>query len=179
MSFSVPSQVSATTGSDHGWNIFPCFTDHAIAASRTTPTLCVLVMKTGPSMKPAFLDPGRAGHLAVAVLREPAGEHRIVRRLAARKDHGHAGPHRTLAHLERALTANDRGHADLDAAHVGDGVERTRRAVERDAEVARARFVLGDRQSWLRARMASSAASSLMPRMIAEASVAQGQVRIS
>src|SRR5688500_7620808 len=52
MSFNVPSQVSATTGSDQGWNILPCFTDQAIAASRTTPTLWVLVMNTGPSMKP-------------------------------------------------------------------------------------------------------------------------------
>ena len=52
MSLSVPSYVSATTGKDHGWNIFPCFTDQAIAASLTTPTLWVLVMKTGPSMKP-------------------------------------------------------------------------------------------------------------------------------
>ena len=53
MSFRVPSHVSATTGSDQGWNNFPCLTDHAIAASRTTPTLWVLVMKTGPSRNPA------------------------------------------------------------------------------------------------------------------------------
>src|SRR5437588_12416004 len=30
----------------------PCFTFHAITASRTTPTLCVLVIITGPSRKP-------------------------------------------------------------------------------------------------------------------------------
>ena len=55
MSFSAPSHVSATTGRDQGWNSFWFFTDHAMAASRTTPTLCVLVMKTGPSMKPPSL----------------------------------------------------------------------------------------------------------------------------
>src|SRR5579884_1554681 len=55
MSFKYPSYVSATTGSDHqysdpcGW---PCFTRHAITASRTTPTLCVFVIITGPSRKP-------------------------------------------------------------------------------------------------------------------------------
>src|SRR5512146_501360 len=54
-SFSQPSQVSATTGSDHqysdclGW---PCLTRQAITASRTTPTLWVLVIITGPSRKP-------------------------------------------------------------------------------------------------------------------------------
>src|SRR5512146_776254 len=54
-SFSQPSQVSATTGRDHqysdslGW---PCLTRHAITASRTTPTLWVLVIITGPSRKP-------------------------------------------------------------------------------------------------------------------------------
>src|SRR5579864_6516850 len=54
-SFRNPSQVSATTGSDHqysdplGW---PCFTRQAITASRTTPTLWVFVIMTGPSRKP-------------------------------------------------------------------------------------------------------------------------------
>ena len=52
MSLSVPSHVSATTGSDHGCSCAPCFRPHAIDASRTTPTLWVLVMKTGPSRKP-------------------------------------------------------------------------------------------------------------------------------
>ena len=55
MSFSHPSQVSATTGSDHQapvWSSPPCFTRQAMTASRTTPTLCVLVIMTGPSRKP-------------------------------------------------------------------------------------------------------------------------------
>src|SRR5262245_62670473 len=55
MSLSVPSHVSATTGSDHGCSVAPCFSPHAIDASRTTPTLWVLVMKTGPSRKPDSL----------------------------------------------------------------------------------------------------------------------------
>src|ERR671925_465507 len=53
MSFRYPSQVSATTGNDHGYSPpKPCFTRQAITASRTVPTLCVLVIITGPSRKP-------------------------------------------------------------------------------------------------------------------------------
>src|SRR5215470_7030366 len=55
MSFNQPSQVSATTGSDHQYPLgsgFPCATRHCTTASRTTPTLCVFVIITGPSRKP-------------------------------------------------------------------------------------------------------------------------------
>src|ERR1700685_1597130 len=55
MSFSHPSQVSATTGSDHQYpegSGCPCATRHWITASRTTPTLCVFVIITGPSRNP-------------------------------------------------------------------------------------------------------------------------------
>src|SRR6185436_8336441 len=53
MSFRYPSQVSATTGSDQACEVCPCAIDHLIDASRTTPTLWVLVMRTGPSRNPA------------------------------------------------------------------------------------------------------------------------------
>src|SRR5215475_7632013 len=55
MSFSQPSHVSATTGNDHQYPLgsgFPCATRQATTASRTVPTLCVLVIITGPSRKP-------------------------------------------------------------------------------------------------------------------------------
>src|SRR5204862_8227606 len=55
MSLSQPSQVSATTGSDHQAPVASaaaCATRQAMTASRTTPTLCVLVIITGPSRKP-------------------------------------------------------------------------------------------------------------------------------
>src|SRR5260370_8754548 len=53
MSFNPPSQVSATTGSDHSsCSIRPWRTIHSITASRTTPTECVLVIITGPQRKP-------------------------------------------------------------------------------------------------------------------------------
>src|SRR5439155_23204092 len=55
ISLSQPSQVSATTGSDHQAPVAsaaPCATRQAMTASRTTPTLWVLVIITGPSRKP-------------------------------------------------------------------------------------------------------------------------------
>src|SRR5450631_361593 len=55
MSLSQPSQVSPTTGSDHQYPVVsapPCASRHWMVASRTTPTLCVLVIITGPSRKP-------------------------------------------------------------------------------------------------------------------------------
>src|SRR5580704_8320999 len=55
MSFSQPSHVSATTGKDQKNPVasaLPCDTRHWITASRTTPTLWVLVIITGPSRNP-------------------------------------------------------------------------------------------------------------------------------
>src|SRR6478672_901274 len=52
MSFNPPSYVSATTGSHHGCSAFFCDTSHRMIASRTTPTLWVLVIATGPSSRP-------------------------------------------------------------------------------------------------------------------------------
>ena len=48
--------------------------------------------------------------------------------------------------LLRALAADDRRDADLDAADVGDRVERPGGAVERDPEIARTWTVLGGRE---------------------------------
>ena len=56
MSFSVPSQVSATTGSAASHRprrrSMSRATPHRITAWCTTPTLSVLVIMTGPSMIP-------------------------------------------------------------------------------------------------------------------------------
>src|ERR1700730_4376540 len=55
MSLSQPSQVSPTTGSDHQYPVVsapPCASRHWMMASRTTPTLCVLVIANGPSRNP-------------------------------------------------------------------------------------------------------------------------------
>src|SRR6185503_1931464 len=95
-----------------------------------------------PLEKPGLFDPGRAGHLAVAVHREPAGEHLILRRLAARQDGGDAGTNRPAPDLQRPVAGDERGDADLDAGNVGNRVERPRRAVKRDAEIARAGLAL-------------------------------------
>ena len=98
----------------------------------------------GPLEEARLLDPGRPRHLAGAVQREPAGEDGVVvRRLAARHDRGDARAHGALADLELARAADDRAVPDRHPAHVGDGVDRARRPVERNAEVAGARLVGG------------------------------------
>src|SRR5262245_35254651 len=54
MSLSQPSHVSATTGNDHESSVLncACVRPHAITASRTRPTLWVLVIITGPHSSP-------------------------------------------------------------------------------------------------------------------------------
>jgi hypothetical protein len=85
---------------------------------------------------PAFLDPVRARHIAVAVAGEEAGEHARAVLLAAGQNGGYAGSHRADADHCPSSRAGDEGLvSDLDAGHIGDGVVGTGGAVERDAEV--------------------------------------------
>jgi hypothetical protein len=95
-----------------------------MTASRTTPTLCVLVSR--------IVEPGGAGHFPVAVEIVPGGENAAGELLAARQDRGDAGSHRALADDEFALAADKRDLANLDAGDVRDGVERARRTGKRD-----------------------------------------------
>ena len=70
-----PSYVSPTTGSDQ--TATPdAATDAATIASRTTPTLCVLVIATG-GQQAGLADPLEPGQLAVAVQAVAAGEDRL------------------------------------------------------------------------------------------------------
>ena len=87
-----------------------------------------------------FVDPGRAGHLAVAVEGEPAGEDRAVGAgLAARQDRGDPGAH--LVAVGQVLDQGDLANGD--ASDVGDRIERAWLAFERHAEITRARFGSG------------------------------------
>ena len=105
--------------------------------SRTTPTLCVLVIATGPFRQPGFFDPGRAGHFAVAVQAEPSCINIVGVLFPARQDHGDAGSDRTFAHFQRPIAANQRRCADFHAGNIGNGVELSRRAFEGHAKIAR------------------------------------------
>ena len=89
---------------------------------------------------PALVQPRRAGHLAVAVQREPRAEHRVRAALSARMHHGHARAHRPLPHDERAAASDQRRVTDLYTGDVGNGIEHAWRAADqrRDAELARA-----------------------------------------
>ena len=60
-----------------------------------------------------FFDPGGAGHFAVAVVREPAGEDGIHHGIfAARENGGNACADGALADDELALAGDERGVAD-------------------------------------------------------------------
>jgi hypothetical protein len=74
------------------------------------------------------VDPGRAGHLAVAVQVEPAGEHRREVAGAARKHRGDPGPD--------VAPPDQGGVADRHAGDVGNGVERSRLPLERNAHIS-------------------------------------------
>ena len=82
------------------------------------------------------VDPGCAGHFAVAVEREPGGENGVVAGLSARMNGGDAGAHRAFADFEFAFAGDERGVADLDSFDVGDGIVGAGSAVEGNAEIA-------------------------------------------
>src|SRR5262245_2588271 len=97
----------------------------------------------GAFQKAGLLDPGDPGHFTVSVLRKPSSEYRIVHGIfTAGENGGYTGADRAFADFEFALAGNQRGVPDKDAGNVGDGILRARRAVEGNAEVARARFCL-------------------------------------
>ena len=121
----------------------PCLTFQAMTASRTTPTLCVLVIMHGSVEEAGIVNPGGAGHFAVAVEGEPGGENGVVAGLAAGMNGGDAGAHRAFADYEFAFTGDQRGVADLDAFYVGDGVVGAGSAVEGNSEIAGAGLGLG------------------------------------
>ena len=64
-----------------------------------------------------------------------------TRRLATRQDGGHARAHRTFADTQRTVSHDQRNVTDLDARHIGDGVERSRLSIKRNAR-SRARGLL-------------------------------------
>ena len=116
----------------------PC--NHSV--THYSDTVCVgdhnrAVQETG------LLHPCSAGHLAVAVQGEPSGEDGIFGILAARQDGSHAGTHGADTYFQRPVAGNQGCMADLHSLHVCDGVQRARRTVKRDAQIARPRFGLG------------------------------------
>src|SRR6185503_14009196 len=72
--------------------------------------------------KAAFLHPGRAGHLAVAIEWEPRCKYGIVIFLPARMNNGHASAGR--------VTFNDGGISNRDSIHISDGIMFPSRAFE-------------------------------------------------
>src|SRR6185437_13931578 len=56
------------------------------------------------------------------------------------KNRGHSGAYRTFANLKFPFAGDQRGMANGDAGNIRDGVQRTRFAVKRNTEIARARL---------------------------------------
>src|ERR1700729_2743719 len=79
----------------------------------------------GPLEEARLLDPGRTGHLTVAVLGEPAGK-RVAQHggRTARQHRCNAGPDRSFAHHELAAARDERRMADQHAVDIGYRVER-------------------------------------------------------
>src|SRR5882762_8779036 len=92
-------------------------------------------------------EPGCAGHLAVAVEREPGAEDGVVRILAAGMNGGDAGADWAFSDFELAAAGDEGGVSDFDAVDIGDGVVRSGVAVERDAKVAASGLGLGEGES--------------------------------
>ena len=141
-SFRRPSDVSATTGYQKA-PVAPFFTIQDTAASRTTPTLSVLVMRIGVSSTPLssiqWVPVMSPLPLPIVKAANTGGEVAAT----ARQNGGDAGPNRTLPDLALPFARDQRGVPHRDAGDVGDGVERTGRAVERHAEVTRPGLGLG------------------------------------
>ena len=122
----------------------PRFTFQAMTASRTTPTLCVLVIMMGPSRKPEsssqvvpVISP-----LPLSVNQAPKTE--SLRVFPARKNGGDAGADWAFSDFEFAAAGDERGVSDFDAFDVGDGVVRAGRAVEGNAQIAGSGLGLGE-----------------------------------
>ena len=103
----------------------------------------MLVIITGPSRKP------ESSTQVVPVIsplpfrvNQPA-KTESLKSVAAGKNGGHTGAHRTDTDLQRAAAGNQRGMADFDAFYVGDGIEGPWRAVKGNAQVPGARLSLG------------------------------------
>src|ERR1700694_681306 len=84
----------------------------------------------GTVEKSGVVDPGRAGHFAVAVEREPGRENSVVAGLSAGMNGGDAGAHRAFADFEFAFAGDQSRVTDLDTFHVGDGIVRAGSAIE-------------------------------------------------
>ena len=93
--------------------------------------------------KSTFFHPRSTSHLTIAVEGKVSGKHWIIHgRNTAGQDRRHAGPHRTLAHFQFPFATDDCGVPNLNASDVGNRVEFSRCAIERDSQIACANLFL-------------------------------------
>jgi hypothetical protein len=60
--------------------------------------------------------------------------------VSARNDCRYPGSHRAFADFKFAFAIDQRGVADFDTSHIGNGIERPRRAFKRNAQIPRTRL---------------------------------------
>ena len=132
-------------------------------ASRTTPTLCVLVIATGPSSSPLSCTQVVPVISPLPLSVNHAANTGIGVGLAARMNHRHAGAHGPLADDQLAAAGDQRRVAHLDAGHVGDRIERPGGAADRQLEIALSRLLRlqgdGKNEEWRRERRSLRACS--------------------
>ena len=121
----------------------PCLTFQAMTASRTTPTLCVLVIMTGPLRKPESSTQVVPVISPLPLSVNHAAKTASLLAFPARMNGGDAGANRAFADFEFAFAGDQRGVADLDSFHVGDGIVGARSSIEWNAQIAGARLGLG------------------------------------
>ena len=101
MSFSRPSYVSPTTGSDHVAVPSARSMAAVMSASRTTPTLWVLVMAMGVVSMPLSRIHSSPVSSPLPFSRWQPAKKRLLERFAVGHDHGHARADRALADDQR------------------------------------------------------------------------------
>src|SRR4029079_3698304 len=92
-----------------------------------------------------LLDPGSAGHLAIAVEREPASEDRLAPGAAPREDSSYTGADRSFSLHQSTRSPDQGGVSHLDPCYIGYGVVPSWHTVEGNAEIPSPRFRLSEK----------------------------------
>ena len=95
--------------------------------------------------KAGVFHPRCAGHLAVAVFREPRCEDSASRPFSPGQHCRNSGTHRPLAHFQRTLARNQSRMPDLNAFYIRDRIKGTRDAVKWNSQITGTR--LGPRRN--------------------------------
>src|SRR5271165_3367997 len=112
--------------------------------------------KHRPFQKPRFLNPLRAGHLSIPVKRKDCSRNsRVTSLFSERKNRSHTRANRSHADDQLSFPLYQGCLADLDAGHVSDRVQFSRRSVKWNSEITGPHGACGN----IRARAENEAAN--------------------